>query len=166
MYLPWTIDVPGVYLWCTLRLLFRWSGPPHGGGLLTVSPSRTGRGPGGRGIWVLRVDAVRVLARDTALSGTGPPGGRAVARVTARQAPGRRANLRGAGSAATARPVPGQPAQPVPAGLPAVGADSRRPGSRGGTGDGPQSGLTVYPGSRTCRYSTPLANPYSNPCSA
>ena len=63
------------------------------------------------------------------------PGKRAVVRVTARQAPGRRGNLPGDGLAGYRPPVPGQPLARSWAGLPAAGAD----GLRQGSGDGQQN---------------------------
>lgn len=142
---------------------------------LTVSAFTRGAGPGGA--CVLPASAVRPLpgyrAGGSALAEGTPaagavrshgtlPGERAMARETARQAQGRRGNVPGTGSPATGRPAPGQPAHPACDGRPRCrrgGPPARFPGRNG---DGQQNWQTVYPGSRTCRPSTPPANLLAN----
>jgi hypothetical protein len=61
LYLFWSFRVPAMYL----GLLFRWSWPSHGGGLLTVA-FHARHGPGGPGGALdLPVDAVPALAEET-----------------------------------------------------------------------------------------------------
>ena len=182
------VDVPGVDLCCTRRVpamdLGRYSAgpgrarPPNGGGLLTVFTFTRGAGLGGRGRPRLargRGCGPCRAPRWRPWSAGGTPAACAVCsrESTARRARpwrGRRldrhredvATYRGRVRRPRAGRLLASPfSRPVPA-CPAAGTEGRRPGSRGGAGDGQRKWQTVYPGSRTCHHAAPPANTGTN----
>jgi hypothetical protein len=141
MYLVCTFCVPGIYLRCTWGAFSPVRAVPGrrmAVVCVTVAPSRAAGTWRAGGACALHVGAVPALAGDIALAAlaraegrptasavcpAGPlPGERTLARVTARQAPGRRGNLRGR----TRRPWAGRHPQarpPVCVGTAAKSAD-------------------------------------------